>query len=131
MAQPRDDRSLGDLLSELVQESSTLVRQEVRLAKAELSQNAAEAGRGVASLVVGGAVIYAGLLAIIAAAIVGLGQAGVPWWLAALLVGVVVAAVGGLLVARARSALQASNLVPQETVESLKEDREWAKEQIT
>jgi len=131
MAQPRDDRSLGDLLSELVQESSTLVRQEVRLAKAELSQNAAEAGRGVASLVVGGAVIYAGLLAIIAAAIVGLGQAGVPWWLAALLVGVVVAAVGGLLVARARSALQASNLMPQETVESLKEDREWAKEQIT
>jgi hypothetical protein len=131
MAQPRDERSLGELLSELLQESSTLVRQEVQLAKAELSQNAAEAGRAIASMVVGGAVIYAGLLAIIAAAILGLGEAGLPWWLAALVVGVAVAVVGALLVSRARSALKEANLAPSQTVESLKEDREWVKEQVT
>lgn len=132
MAQPRDDRSLGELFGELVRETSTLVRQEVQLAKAELSRNAAEAGRGVASLVVGGAVIYAGLLAMIAAAILGLGEAGLglPWWLAALVVGIVVAAIGALLVSRARAALKGANLAPTQTVETLKEDKEWAKEQI-
>jgi len=82
-------------------------------------------------MVVGGAVIYAGLLAIIAAAILGLGQAGLPWWLAALIVGLVVAIVGYLLISQARKALQGSSLMPRQTVETLKEDKEWAKEQIT
>lgn len=131
MAQPRDDRSLGELFADLVRETGTLVRQEVQLAKAELSRNAAEAGKGVASLVVGGAVVYAGFLALIAAAILALGQAGLPWWLSALVVGLVVAAVGALLISRARAALRGANLVPTQTVETLKEDREWAKERIS
>lgn len=130
MAQPRDDRSLGELFGDLVRETGILVRQEVQLAKAELSRNAAEAGKGVASLVVGGAVVYAGFLALIAAAILALGQAGLPWWLSALVVGLVVAAVGALLISRARAALRGANLVPTQTVETLKEDREWAKERI-
>ena len=126
----RDDRSLGDLFAELAQETSTLVRQEVELARVELGQKAAQAGRDIASLVLGGAVAYAGFLAIIAAVIVALADAGLPWWLSALLVGVVVAGVGYALVARARAALQRADLAPRRTVETLKEDREWAKEQI-
>ncbi len=126
----RDDRSLGELFAELAQETSTLVRQEVELARVELGQKAAQVGRDVASLVVGGAVVYAGFLAIMAAVIVALGEAGLPWWLSALLVGVVVAGVGAALVARARTALQQTDLTPRQTVETLKEDREWAKDQI-
>ncbi len=126
----RDDRSLGELFAELAQETSTLVRQEVELARVELGQKAAGVGRAVASLVLGGAVAYAGFLAIMAAVIVALANAGLPWWLSALLVGVVVAGVGYALVARARAALERVELVPRRTVETLKEDREWAKEQI-
>ena len=126
----QDDRSLGELFAELAQETSTLVRQEVELARVELGQKAAGVGRAVASLVLGGAVAYAGFLAIMAAVIVALADAGLPWWLSALLVGVVVAGVGYVLVARARTALQRVELAPRRTVETLKEDREWAKEQI-
>ena len=126
----RDDRSLGDLFAELAQETSTLVRQEVQLARVELGRNVARVGRDVASLVVGGAVVYAGFLAIMAAVIVALAEAGLPWWLSTLLVGVVVAGVGYALVTRARTALRHADLAPRQTVETLKEDREWAKEQI-
>ena len=126
----QDDRSLGELFAELAQETSTLVRQEVELARVELGQKAAGVGRAVASLVLGGAVAYAGFLAIMAAVIVALADAGLPWWLSALLVGVVIAGVGYALVARARTALQRVELAPRRTVETLKEDREWAKEQI-
>jgi hypothetical protein len=130
MAQTRDEPSIGDLFSELVRESTTLVRQEVQLAKAELTQTATQIGRDVASMAVGGAVAYAGFLAVLAAIILGLGELGVPWWLAALIVGVVVAAVGYFMISRARADLQQTSLVPEQTIESLKEDREWAKEQI-
>ncbi len=129
MAQMRNEASLGDLFSDLVRETSTLVRQEIQLAKAELTESATEAGRGIASLVVGGAVAYAGFLAVLAAIILALAEAGVSWWLAALMVGVVVLIVGYILISRARSALQPANLMPRRTIETLKEDKEWAQEQ--
>jgi hypothetical protein len=131
MAQMRNEASLGDLLSDLVRETNTLVRQEFQLAKAELTESATEAGRGIASLLVGGAVAYAGFLAVLAAIILALAEAGVSWWLAALIVGVVVLIVGYILISRARSALQPSNLMPRRTIETLKEDKEWAQEQIS
>lgn len=130
MAHARDNASLGELFSDLARETSTLVRQEVQLAKAELRQSAEQAGKSIASLLVGGAIAYAGFLAILAAIILGLGEAGMPWWLSALIVGVVVVVIGLVLVMRARSGLQPENLAPRETIESLKEDREWVKEQI-
>ena len=126
----RDDRSLGELFAELAQETSTLVRQEVGLARTELGQTAGKVGRSVASLVVGGAVAYAGFLAIVAAAIIGIADAGLPWWLSALLVGLVLGGIGYALVARARSALQQAELAPRQTINTIKEDREWAKEQV-
>src|SRR5215210_754534 len=99
MQQSRDDRSLGDLFAELAQETSTLVRQEVNLAKTEMSQKASRAGRRIGILAAGGAVAYAGLLAILAAVIVLLNNV-MPLWVSALLVGLVVAVVGYLLLVR-------------------------------
>jgi|SwirhirootsSR3_FD_contig_81_2821335_length_1801_multi_3_in_0_out_0_2 hypothetical protein len=131
MAQVRDERSLGDLFSDLSRETTTLVRQEVQLAKAELTQSATEAARGIGMLVAGGAVAYAGLLFLLLAIVFGLIEVGLDAWLSALVVGLVVVAVGAILVLRARESLKPANLAPRRTVETLKEDQEWAKEQIT
>jgi len=131
MAQLRDERSLGDLFSDLSRETTTLVRKEVQLAKAELTQSATEAARGIGMLVAGGAVAYAGLLFLLLAIVYGLIDAGWDAWLSALVVGLVVVAIGAILVLRARESLKPANLAPRRTVETLKEDQEWAKEQIT
>ena len=128
--QTSDDRSLGELFSELTRELTTLVRQEAALARTELTETAATVGKNVGFLAVGGAVAYAGFLALIAALIVGLGQLGLPWWLAALIVGLVVAGIGYVLVQKGLTALKQMNLAPQQTIETLKEDKEWAKEQV-
>ncbi len=131
MAQTRDERSLGDLFSDLSRETTTLVRQEVQLAKAELTQSATEAARGIGMLVAGGAVAYAGLFFLLLAIVFGLIEAGWDAWLSALVVALVVVALGAVLVLRARESLKPANLAPRRTVETLKEDQEWAKEQIT
>lgn len=129
MSGQQDSRSLGELFSALATDTSTLVRQEVELAKTELTQKATRVGKDIGFLLAGGAVAYAGFLAILAAIAIGLGQLGVPWWLAALLVGLVVAGIGGFLVMRGLSALRQETPLPERTVETLKEDVEWAKAQ--
>ena len=68
----KQDRPLGELFSELARETSTLVRQEVALAKAEIAQKTSQVGKNIGFLVVGGAVAYAAFLALMAAAIIGL-----------------------------------------------------------
>jgi ABC-type xylose transport system permease subunit len=65
------------------------------------------------------------MLAIVAAIIIGLAQAGMEWWISALLVGVVVAAIGGYLVSKGLNALRQQDLTPSQTVETLKEDAQW------
>jgi uncharacterized membrane protein YqjE len=131
MATGRDERSLGDLFSELAHETSTLVRQEVELARAELSEQASHAARPVASLVLGGVIAFAGLLAVVAGVILALAELGLPSWVAALLVGLVLAGIGGLLVLQARSAIKRTDFKPRRTIETLKEDQAWVKEQIS
>lgn len=128
MERSGDERSLGELFSDLSRQTSELVRQEVALAKTELSQTAGQVGRNVAFLAIGGAVAYAGLLAILAAIVILIAEV-IPWWLSALLVGIVVAAIGYFLIDRGRDALKRTQLAPEQTIESLKEDREWLKEQ--
>jgi hypothetical protein len=130
-AQPaRDERSLGELFGDLTREISTLVRQEATLAKTEIGQKAARVGKDVGMLAAGGAVAYAGLQALIAAVIALLVEAGMTWWGSALLVGVVVAAIGGFLVWRGLDALKHEDLAPRETVETIKEDTAWARRQV-
>jgi len=123
-------KSLGELFSELANETSTLVRQEVALAQTELTQKATRVGKNVGFLVVGGAVGYAALLAVIAAVIIGLANF-IPAWASALIVGVVVGIVAYLLVSSALAALKKTDLTPRETVETLKEDAQWLKNQVS
>ncbi|HEX8250693.1 MAG TPA: phage holin family protein [Pyrinomonadaceae bacterium] len=133
MAQPvvtKEERSLGELFSELASETSTLVRQEVALAQTELTQKATKVGKNVGFLVVGGAVGYAALLAIIAAVIIGLANF-IPAWASALIVGAVVGIVAYLLISSALAALKKTDLTPRETVETLKEDAQWLKNQVS
>ena len=125
----KQERSLGELFSELAAETSTLVRQEVTLAKTELSQKASRVGRNVAYLAVGGAFAYAALLAFMAASIIALANV-MPWWAAALVVGVVVAIVAGVILFAGYYGLKDTDPVPRQTVETLKEDAQWVKEQM-
>ena len=124
-----ENRPLGDLFGDLASDMSNLVRQEVNLAKVEITQKAKYVGRNVGYLVIGGAVAYAALLAIIAAIIMLLAKV-VPHWGSALIVGGVVGAIGWMLIGKAMSALQETDLTPRETVETLKEDATWMKQQI-
>lgn len=124
-----ENRPLGDLFGDLATDMSNLVRQEVSLAKVEITQKAKYVGRNVGYLVVGGAVAYAALLAIIAAIIMLLARV-MPNWGATLIVGVVVGAIGWMLIGKAMMALQQADLTPRETVETLKEDATWMKQQI-
>jgi len=124
----RDERSLGELFGDLIQELTTLVRQEIALARTELGQKAAQVGRNVGFLALGGAVAYAGFLALVAAVILALGQLGVTWWLSALIVGLLVAGAGYFLVRRGLDALRGVSLAPQQTMETLREDAQLVKE---
>ena len=126
----KDEKSLGDLFSELATETSNLVKQEVSLAQAELTQKAVKVGKNVGFLVVGGAIGYAALLAFIAALIIGLSYL-VPAWAAALIVGVVVAIAAAVLIMSALNALKNTGLTPTQTVETIKEDAQWLKDQMS
>ncbi len=126
--QQQEDRSLGDLFTELSQEFSQLVRHEVNLAKTEVTEKASAAGKDVGFMAAGGAVAYIGLMAVVAGIIIALGHA-IPLWLSAVVVGLVVAGAGYFLVQRGMTALKATSLVPEQTIETLKEDATWMREQ--
>jgi Putative Actinobacterial Holin-X, holin superfamily III len=126
----KDERSLGELFSELAAETGTLVRQEVALAQVELSAKAARVGKNVGYLAVGGAIGYAAVLAILAGVIIGLSYF-MPAWLAAILVGLVVGIAAYVMISSGLTALKETNLKPEETVESIKEDAQWLKDQVS
>ncbi len=128
MREVMEDRSFGELVGELNDQVRTLISQEVRLAKAEVSEKGKQAGKGVGFIAAGGFVAYAGFLAILAGIIVGLGHL-VPMWVAALLVGLIVALVGYLVVQKGISSLKPENLKPENTAKSIKENKEWLQSQ--
>ena len=128
----RDDRSLGQILRDLRDETSTLLRQEVDLAKTEMSEKASSVGSNLGSVAVGGAVAFAGALTLLAALTLGLislmselMSRDVAMWLAPLLVGLVLAAVGYSLIKKALEALKQEGIAPKKTTQSLKENKEW------
>ncbi len=126
----KDERSLGELFSELAGETGTLIRQEVALAQVELTQKATKVGKNVGYLVVGGAVAYAALLALLTAAVIGLGTL-IGYGFSALIVGIVVAVAAGILIMSAINALKNVDVTPHETVETIKEDAQWLKDQVS
>ena len=128
--QEREERSIGELFAELSQKTTTLVRQEIELAKVEMSQKASRVGKNVGFLLIGGVVAYTGLLAVVAAGIILLGEV-IAYWLSAAIIGVVIAVVGAVLVVKGASTLRQEEPTPRETIETLQEDKEWLKDQTS
>lgn len=126
----KEERSLGDLFSDLASETGTLVRQEVALAQTELTRKATSVGKNVGYLAVGGAVAYAALLSVMAAVVIGLANF-IPAWASALIVGALVGVVAYMMISSALAALKKTDLTPRETVETLKEDAQWLKKQVS
>ena len=121
------DRPIGELLKQLSEQTNTLVRQEMELAKAELSEKGKRAGIGAGMF--GGAGLFAvyAVGALTACAILALATA-VEGWLAALIVAAVYGAIAGVLALQGKNKIQeATPPAPDQTVETLKEDVEWAK----
>jgi len=125
------EKSLGELFADLARESSTLIRQEVNLAKAEIGQKAAKIGKDATQIAIGGFIAYAGALVFFAAITLMLVQlAGMPAWGAALLVSLVALAGGGFLALQGVNALKNIDPTPHQTLDTLKEDAKWAKQQL-
>jgi hypothetical protein len=121
------ERPAGELLKELSQQTGTLVRQEVELAKAELAQKGKELGAG-AGLVIGGAVVALLAFGALTACIIALLDTAMPTWLAALIVALVYAALAAALVIAGRGRIrEAAPPAPEQTIETVKEDVQWAK----
>ena len=127
----RHERSLGELFSELSHDTSTLLRKEVELAKAEIRQQASQAATDAAGIGAGGALLDAGLLAVIAAVALVLVRLGVVPWLAVLITGLVTLGVGYGLIQSSRNKLKNRHMVPRRAARQAKETVEWAKEQVS
>jgi hypothetical protein len=126
----RFGRPVAALLSDFAGETSTLVRQEIALFKAELSEKLTRMGVGAGALAAGGVIAFSGWLALVAAAILGLSHVLAPW-LSALIIGVVVIAFGAALALFGKSRLKADALVPHRTLNSLREDQAWIRDQVS
>jgi len=131
-----EDRSLGRLFRDLSIETMTLLRQEIDLAKTEVSEKVAHVGALGRAVAIGAGLAFAGALALLAAVVLGvtslLSKAMSPWvamWLGPLVVGIVLAGIGYAMI---RSALDThrQSLVPRKTAESLQENKEWLKSKI-
>ena len=127
----KEERSLGDLFAELAGETGTLVRQEVALAQAEMTHKAARIGKSVGYLVVGGAVAENAVALAIIAGIIVLLATFIPAWLSALLVGLVISGVGYFMISSVLAKLRKTDPVPRNTLETIKEDVKWLKNEVT
>lgn len=121
--------SMGRLFRELATDLSELTRKEIQLAQTETMEKVSHASKAVITMAAGGFVAYAGLLVLMAAAVMGLATF-VPYWLAAVIVGGLALIIGLIMVQSGRSALQQTSITPEKTVDSLKENAAWVKEQI-
>lgn len=126
-------RGLGALLRDLAEGSASLVRNEVTLARLEVAETARAVGMGTGMVATGGVLALLGALALLAGLIM---LAGDQWlrdryWLAALIVTVISAALAAWFARRGTSLLSPRRLAPDQTVATLKEDKEWLKRQLT
>ncbi len=123
------ERSVAELFAELATETTTLVRKEFELARAEIVHNLSKVVGGVVLLIAGGLVALLGIQALLACVILVLLRWFEPW-LSALIVGGTVLALGILLVAIGRARLDMRALTPRRTLATLRQDGAWAREQM-
>jgi MFS family permease len=122
-----DDKSLGELVQDLSQQTSTLIRQEMRLAQAELSEKGRHAGKGAGMFGGAGVVALYGVGALIAAAILGLATVIEPW-IAAAAVGVVLLVIAGILALTGKKEIEeATPPKPERAIESVQQDVQTVK----
>jgi hypothetical protein len=126
-ARPRDE-SIGQLIGEVAGDVSKLFRQEVALAKAELKEEAAKAGKAGGMLAGAGFAGYMVAVLLSLAAVFGLGEVMPLGW-AAVLIAVVWAIVGGALYAMGRKRMKDVDPTPHQTIETLREDAQWVRGQ--
>lgn len=120
-AVPAEDRPLGDLIGQLSRDGSLLIKQEIALAKLELSEKAARLKTQAAFIAAGAIALYTGALALVAGLILLLAEV-TPAWVAALLVGTAIATVGAVLLLRGKNNLARLDLTPEKTVSNLRQD---------
>ncbi len=121
------DESIGDLVKQLSEQTSTLVRQEMRLAQAELQEKGKKAGIGAGMFGASGLVAFFGAATLIAASVLALATALEPW-LAALIVGAVLLLVAGVAALLGKKQIeQATPPAPEQAIESVKRDVETVK----
>jgi len=123
------ERSLSTLLSDLAGETAELFRHELALFKAEMQEKMSRAGVGAAALAAAALIAFSGWLFLLLAAVYALAIV-VPPWAAALIVGVLVLAIAGVLALIGKNRIQADSLTPERTLRSLREDRAWIKERF-
>ena len=130
LAAPGAEPSLGDLFKQLAQDSATLVKQEVALAKVEMRENLRTAGKDAAMIAVGGGLLLVGLLVLTAALVAVIGDALDNYWLGALIVGLLFAVIGGVLAKKNLENLKRDSLGPEQTIQTLKEDKRWLQSEM-
>jgi uncharacterized membrane protein YqjE len=127
-------RSIGALLRDLAEGSATLVRDEVRLAKIEIAGAVKGVGVGTAFVAMGAVFALLGALSLLAGVVLLIGDQWLPadlYWLAALILLVITGAIAAWLAKRGAALVSPSQLAPNETVTTLKEDTEWLKQRLT
>ena len=126
----REDRSIGELFGQLTQDMTLLVKQEIQLARVEMSDKMSRLTTNVVSVASGGFVAYLGGLALVAALILAIRDlANISLAVSALIVGAVLAIIGYVMLQRGLKEMKRVDLAPRRTVETLKDDVQWAKEQ--
>jgi Putative Actinobacterial Holin-X, holin superfamily III len=130
MPELREDRSIGELFGQLSQDMTLLFRQEVQLARTEMSDKLSRLATNMVSVAAGGFVAYLGGLALVAALILAIRDlANISLAISALIVGAVLAIIGYVMLQRGMKELKRVDIAPRRTVETLKDDVQWAKEQ--
>lgn len=125
------ERPVAELLKQLANETTTLVRQELDLAKSEMREKAGKVGKGAGMWGAAGVTALLALGSLTAFLILAL-DGVMPNWLAALIIGIAYAAIAGVLYLRGKQRVEeAGSAVPEQTVETLKEDVQWAKHPTT
>jgi uncharacterized membrane protein YqjE len=119
-------RPLGGLIADLTRQLTTLVRKEIELARVEMTQKASTMARDAIIMGFGGALLYAGFLALLAAAVIGFAYF-IPLWLSALIVSAAVLCVGAIFFFIGKARLQKNDITPTQTIISLEENKEWIK----
>lgn len=134
MAARPDGRGIGALVRELADGSATLVRGETRIARMEIGEVVKGVATGAGFIAAGGVLALLGGFSVLAGLILLIGDQWLPrdlYWVAALLVVLVSGGIALLFARRGLSMLSPSALAPDQTVETLKEDKEWLKRRMT